>query len=92
MSIIALAPLFSWGEWVELENNVGFSYTVSFKSTSLTPSLFDVEIQYATNRGYRTEYTTGPGSYTIKGYSGSVGRDRIRFKSRSTGQKVEVTY
>ncbi|WP_319925684.1 colicin Z C-terminal domain-related protein [Xenorhabdus littoralis] len=59
-----------------------YAYTVSFDSISQAPSSFNVEAQYATNSGYRTVSTMGPGSYTIRGNNGA-GQDRIRFKSHS---------
>ncbi|CAM3817996.1 colicin Z C-terminal domain-related protein [Xenorhabdus thuongxuanensis] len=92
MRTTAWAPPLTWGPWIGLENHVGsYAYTVSFDTISQAPSSFDVEIQYATNGGYRTVTTMGPGSYQIRGNDGA-GQDRIRFKSHSIGQSIELTY
>ncbi len=88
----AWAPPFTWGPWVNLNAHIGPSaYTVSFDTISAAPSSFDVEIEYATNRGMQQVRTMGPGSYKIQGNDGA-GTDRIRFKSHSIGQTIEVTY
>ncbi|MBC8947022.1 colicin Z C-terminal domain-related protein [Xenorhabdus indica] len=88
----AWAPPFTWGPWIGLENHVGpYTYTVAFDSISQAPSSFDVEIQYAAMGGYNTVTTMGPSSYQISGNDGA-GQDRIRFRSHTIGQIIEVTY
>ncbi|MBD2779123.1 hypothetical protein ID859_00825 [Xenorhabdus sp. 38] len=88
----AWAPPFTWGPWVDLAEHVGpYAYTVSFDTISEAPSSFDIEIEFASNSGMIQVSTIGPGSYTIQGNDGA-GTDRIRFKSHSIGQTIEVTY
>lgn len=88
----AWAPPLTWGPWVDLNSHFGpSSYTVSFDTISAAPSSFDVEIEYVTNQRVERIRTMGPGNYKIKGNDGA-GTDRIRFKSHSIGQVIEVTY
>lgn len=89
---VITAP-YTWSVWVDLHSHVGTSaYTVSYDSVSDTPLTFQVEIEYATNRGPKRQGMIGPGSYTIRDNDGA-GTDRIRFKSNGPfGQTIHVTY
>lgn len=87
------APPFFWGPWVKLATQLsGGSYTISFDTISQAPSSFDVQIEYATGKRIERINTMGPGSYQIRSEAGSVGVDRVRFKSHSLGQIIRVEF
>jgi len=84
-------PARMWGQWLELAQLTGgpMTYKVEFDTISSAPSTFDVEILYWDGPSQVSDIVTGPGSHTFKaGICFCV--QRIRFRSHSVGQTVQV--
>ena len=91
------APPLLWGPWADVWTRFGVvgpdkrnhrsTINIDFRSLSQAPSAFAIEIDDG-ERVYRRE---GPGSYRLVLLGNTALSVRVRCKSHSLGQNIEVT-
>lgn len=80
-----------WGPWLELDRSVTGSrpFEVEFGTMSQAPSSFDAQFDYWDEWSHEKDIIVGPGKHEIRARCVCI--PKVRFRSHSLGQIIEVT-
>jgi hypothetical protein len=80
-----------WGPWLDLDKSATGSrpYEVELGTISQAPSSFDAQFDYWNDRSHQDDMVVGPAKHVIR--ANCICIPKVRFRSHSSGQIIEVT-